>query len=350
MSGESHTSSALTHCENCGTPLNGPYCHQCGQHAIDYRRSFHHLTHDVLENLFHFDGKLLVSVAWLLAKPGKLTAEYNAGRRQSQVPPLRFYIFVTVLFFLGLHLLNHGHLIPINEQAVDMMSREVTKSMETQGTLTTAQQRRLAELIEAASEKKHGELDAKELDAIIRQVRTESAATAGAPPPKGRVHTNVHLDETTATGRALKKKLAAGELSFVAVIEAIEHRVPTLLLLGMPLLALWMKLFYRTCGRYYIEHLVFSLHLHTWLFLAIMIGSGYLDLASLGPAWLSSLAGWALFGWMVWYGIAAFRAVYGQSWKLTVAKTAGLGVLYVLTLAGLEIGLVSLTLMWLAYS
>ncbi len=29
----------LTHCENCETPLSGEYCAQCGQHAIDYRRS-----------------------------------------------------------------------------------------------------------------------------------------------------------------------------------------------------------------------------------------------------------------------------------------------------------------------
>ncbi len=29
----------LTHCENCGTVLVGEYCADCGQHAIDYRRS-----------------------------------------------------------------------------------------------------------------------------------------------------------------------------------------------------------------------------------------------------------------------------------------------------------------------
>ena len=91
-------------CLNCGAKLSGPYCSQCAQQDIEYHRSFYHLAHEVVENLFHFDGKFFASVAWLLARPGKLTVEFNAGRRQSQVPPLRFYLFVSVLFFLGVHL------------------------------------------------------------------------------------------------------------------------------------------------------------------------------------------------------------------------------------------------------
>ena len=39
---------------------------------------------------------------------------------------------------------------------------------------------------------------------------------------------------------------------------------------------------------------IFSLHLHTWLFLVIMVGNGYLKLASLGPSWLDNVLGWAL--------------------------------------------------------
>ena len=31
----------LTHCENCGAPLTGEFCSNCGQHAIDYRRSLY---------------------------------------------------------------------------------------------------------------------------------------------------------------------------------------------------------------------------------------------------------------------------------------------------------------------
>uniref|UniRef100_UPI00404A33F3 DUF3667 domain-containing protein n=1 Tax=Cephaloticoccus sp. TaxID=1985742 RepID=UPI00404A33F3 len=83
-----------THCENCGTELKGPYCHRCGQHDFDINRSFTHTFLEALENFFHFDTKLFRNLIALLFQPGRMTAEFNAGKRASQVPPLpalRFY-------------------------------------------------------------------------------------------------------------------------------------------------------------------------------------------------------------------------------------------------------------------
>ena len=31
-----------THCENCATPLQGGYCHRCGQSAVNPIRDTHH--------------------------------------------------------------------------------------------------------------------------------------------------------------------------------------------------------------------------------------------------------------------------------------------------------------------
>jgi hypothetical protein len=44
----------LTHCENCGAPLSGKYCAQCGQPTIDYRRSFRHVIVDVLDSFLNW--------------------------------------------------------------------------------------------------------------------------------------------------------------------------------------------------------------------------------------------------------------------------------------------------------
>ena len=52
-----HSPSHL-HCENCGTKLQGPFCHRCGQHDFDINRSFIHTFFEALENFFHFDTKL----------------------------------------------------------------------------------------------------------------------------------------------------------------------------------------------------------------------------------------------------------------------------------------------------
>jgi hypothetical protein len=88
-----------THCENCGTELKGPFCHACGQHDFEFHRSFGHVFLEALENFFHFDAKFFRNIVTLLFRPGVLTADFNAGKRASQMPPFRLYVFVSVLFF-----------------------------------------------------------------------------------------------------------------------------------------------------------------------------------------------------------------------------------------------------------
>ncbi|MBS0631654.1 MAG: DUF3667 domain-containing protein [Verrucomicrobia bacterium] len=302
-------------CQNCSAPLTGPYCAQCGQHDVDYHRSFHHLTHDLLENLFHFEGKFFASVAWLLARPGRLTNDFIAGRRISQLNPLRFYLFVSVLFFLGLSLLNHGHILDIDRRELDHLPIEAEKNTQ------AAEQRAAA----------------------ARPPAPEGAAPAAKPASKLTVNRDSDL------GRRISDKLMSGALKPSEITDAIEHRVPSLLFLGVPLFALLLKLAYWRQRRYYIEHLIFSLHLHTWGFLVAMVGSGYLRLAGFGPGWLAAGAGWALGLWAVWYLLASFRAVYAQGWGRTVLKAGLLALSHAFILALTATLLALGTLAWFAF-
>lgn len=352
-------------CQNCGAPLTGPYCSNCGQHDIDYHRSFHHLFEDLLENLFHFEGKFFVTVAWLLAKPGRLTKEFIAGRRQAQLNPLRFYIFVSVLFFLGLSLLNHGHLIDFNRSEVDSLQQDITGELQDSDDrpvqLTPEQAEDYSRRIRAAAQSGH--VDASTIVEAIRQARAavkpaveaeakpeddHSADKPATPPAKKKQRgSRVHFDTKSELGRALEHKVNSGELTVSKVWDALEHRAPTLLFLGVPLFALLLKLFYIGSGRYYIEHLIFSLHLHTWAFLALMVGNGYLKIASLGPDWLSTLVGWAIFLWAVWYVLASFRAVYAQGWRKTTLKIALMVAAHSFLLLMVALTLAVGTLYWL---
>jgi hypothetical protein len=337
-------------CQNCAAPLRGPYCAQCGQHDVDYHRSFYHLTHDLLENLFHFEGKFFTSVAWLLAKPGKLTAEFNAGRRQSQLNPLRFYIFVTVLFFLGVHLLNHGHIFDFDRKAVDKVSGDIGEKVSQANTLTKdmtpAQREEYGRRLGAAIEAREGRFDPKIFSEIAEEVRRETPAETAAAKPKG--VPKITSDDSSELGREVKRKLAAGELTPSKIFDEIESRVPTLLFLGMPICALLLKLLYRRSRRYYIEHLIFSVHLHTWAFLVFMVGIGYFKLVWLTLPRLTGFFGWLLAGWMIWYVLAAFRTVYQQGWIKTGVKLALLSATYLFAIIVLTGIIIFLTVAWLA--
>ncbi|HWA09450.1 MAG TPA: DUF3667 domain-containing protein [Opitutaceae bacterium] len=91
-------------CLNCGAPLLGPYCSQCGQHDVDYHRSLRFFAEDALENFLHFDGRFLITVRCLFVLPGFLTMEFLAGRRARYASPLRFYLLTSFLAFFAVSL------------------------------------------------------------------------------------------------------------------------------------------------------------------------------------------------------------------------------------------------------
>jgi hypothetical protein len=88
-------------CDNCGTPLEGIYCHHCGQRKIDFRKDWNGILHEFLASFWHFDGKFLQGLLELTFTPWRLTKRYLEGKRASQIPPLRTYLFVSLLFFLA---------------------------------------------------------------------------------------------------------------------------------------------------------------------------------------------------------------------------------------------------------
>ena len=89
-------------CDNCGTPLEGEYCHRCGQRKIDFKSDWKGLSHEVFSSMFNFEGKLLVGFADIAFRPWKVTREFLEGQRVSKMPPFRTYLFVSLLFFLNI--------------------------------------------------------------------------------------------------------------------------------------------------------------------------------------------------------------------------------------------------------
>ena len=81
------------------------YCSNCGQEfqTDDSVKGF--LMH-FLSDYFTFDSKIFKSYFPLLFKPGFLTIEYLEGKRAKYIPPLRMYIFISIIFFIALSLGN----------------------------------------------------------------------------------------------------------------------------------------------------------------------------------------------------------------------------------------------------
>ena len=88
-------------CANCGTQLNGAYCHACGQ-AAHLHRSLLHLIEEGLHGILHFEAKGWRTLPLLIIRPGVLTRRYIDGQRTRYVSPLALFLFcVFLLFFVS---------------------------------------------------------------------------------------------------------------------------------------------------------------------------------------------------------------------------------------------------------
>jgi len=87
-----------TACLNCETPLIGPHCHNCGQHAHIHRTILAFL-HDLLHGALHFEGKIWRTLPLLVFRPGSLTRRYIAGERARFVSPMALFLFAIFLMF-----------------------------------------------------------------------------------------------------------------------------------------------------------------------------------------------------------------------------------------------------------
>src|SRR3954468_22366620 len=119
------TGPSLTHCENCGAELHGHWCAQCGQAAVEYRRSFRYVVADLLNEFLNWDSKFFATIALLIFKPWRLTNEFLAGKRVRYANPLRLYLLASILFFFAVNYGTKGiHFDPSKLDAKDRSELE----------------------------------------------------------------------------------------------------------------------------------------------------------------------------------------------------------------------------------
>ncbi len=89
-------------CLNCGHPFFGAekFCPDCGQANKGNKITFWSFVHEVFNGLFNFEAKFWTTIIPLLIKPGKVSRDYIDGKRQRYSNPFRFYLTVSIIFFL----------------------------------------------------------------------------------------------------------------------------------------------------------------------------------------------------------------------------------------------------------
>src|SRR6266480_3359258 len=347
------TGPARTHCENCGAELQGHWCAQCGQPAIEYRRSFRYVVADLLNEFLNWDSKFFTTIARLIFKPWRLTNAFLAGKRVRDVNPLRLYLLASILFFFAVNFGTKGIRFDptkfTEQKRAEVAAAIADKRDEIEAELTkenlTPEQRRKAQ---------------KALDYLTKptssatttptpeQTPSATAASGASPTAESAQQTYgpvgdrpfVVFDDAKSTtpferwieARA-KEKMGEHGTKMGLFISTMFSNLPYMMLCCIPLFACVLKVLYVRRRIFYIDHLIYALHIHTFFYAGLML----IVLATIG---LNRFAPGPIAGWLIallWIAFVtqiflSIRFVYRQGWFFSIFKFLFGGFVYLIVL------------------
>jgi len=372
-------------CDNCHAPVQGMYCSQCGQSIESTLKYFWTVVLHILEDVFSFDSRANRTLFPLMFKPGFLTNEYIAGRRVHYVPPLRLYLFVSIVFFISLklftindatgvidignsksnyqqieqhleYLRQQKKIAPAEEQdklnsRIEKFSTFKNDISKSTNLLLKGMTSELVDLeIKRLNDKELSEEQLKSLAALQTKINKLKAGEDIKLPGDPFSISNNSDDSLTFEFLSEKNNKRLNEFAKILTKkaekafkedpgplfqEAIE-KLPQLLFVLLPLFAALLKVMFIFKKRLYLEHLTVALHSHSFIFFSILLielftyTQQYLMESASFIGDILEIATGLLFIWMPIYLFMMQKRVYKQGILLTTVKFIFIGMSYFL--------------------
>jgi hypothetical protein len=295
-------------CLNCGHHVDERFCPHCGQENTEVKEPALGMIIHAIADYFHFEHKFFGTLKPLLLKPGFLSKEYIAGKRESYIYPIRLYIFISILFFLVI-------LADKNKP-----SAESNRSLQDQPTLITAPN-------ENSNKNEHTstviEPDASSVFSFVVETLFSWQVMDSTTLAYEKRQTALSESERDGFLKAafIKKRLLLKEDPHQRekFKEHWLHNFPKIMFLLLPMFALILKLVYLRKKKYYYEHFIYSLHVHSAIFIAIL----FTLLLQFGLTFIvdvKSWLNWILVIYILWYIYRSLKVFYESTRRKTIFK------------------------------
>jgi len=329
-------------CLNCGTILEGKFCHNCGQENLEMKESFGHMLNHAISDYFHFDYQFFHTLRPLFLKPGHLTNEYNSGHRAQYLHPVKMYIFISLVFFVLAFRGNHQVIKEVKEttttqRVADSVKRATVDSIGRKQHLTAEQKKAVADKLKVTPVSENGKIkyniDYNVGDQIdVLGVKIDRNGTYEEYLKKQEKLPPAERNNVIQRYIAHKSYDWAGQGKDAQKMftEGLQHNSPKVMFLILPLFALILKIAFSRNHKFYVEHIIYAIHLHCFIFLfliAVIIINMVLPHSWHSVSdWLQLLATLVV----IWYIYRSLRVVYNRSRWRTVSKMLGISLMYML--------------------
>lgn len=309
-----------TKCLNCTQPLDvtDRYCPYCSQLNSTKPLSLKDFFFEFLSSLVSYDSRLRFTVKDLLFKPGTITRNYINGQRLKYSNPFRFFLSVSIIYFLLYSMVNFFNPKSGNPFNINTETNEITINNQKGHFNFETSDEDIDEAIEAleanpATKKwadmirKKDSIRRSEEQKIDRDIRVVQGDTVNnhdfiARTKLLKKHGNVErffekfelfkdfYKETNikSASKALdslqlpetntniwlynkNKSIEKIEKDPVTFAQFLINKTPFFLFFFAPIFALFFSLIYIRRPQKYMEHLVLIFHLFSFIFLVLLL-------------------------------------------------------------------------------
>jgi len=326
-------------CLNCGDARSGRYCAQCGQNDRNYMRALLPMLWELIREAFEVDSRVPRTLGLLFFVPGRLSAEFSRNRRARYSSPIRLYLFASFVFFLVLSLavpdtmpdgavelggddLNEaGNPVEANPAQVDpILSVSAPQLAALKVALRPGQGQKVDDILGRPTT----DWTRTGVAMLARLMSSEDPFGPGAPADAADLVPAEDRDSALAAQPSPRRPGLLARAFATSVVDLMHDpgvfaqrfigNMPIAMFFLLPFLALALAVCYFRKRRYFVEHLVFAMHVQMFVFLVLSLAL----LIPFGP-----IGGWVnlvlILALEVYY-LVALRRFYRNGWIWTLIK------------------------------
>ena len=280
-------------CQNCGHLDSGNFCSQCGQRFTELNRPIKDILSE-LGDIVNIDSRIFRSIIPFLFRPGFLTREYLAGKRRKYMSPFRLYLLLSLVFFFLAQ--STSKKISGNDDDWLKITSDTSETVIRDDSLAIEMLRNDSLFLL--------DVDSTSSSKLIRKAKRRERLREGAIDAL--LNKNIFLTNFYQT------------ISYV-------------LFLLMPVFALLLKMLYIRRRVFYIEHLMFSINMHSYMLLVFSL----MIILSQVIKENSEHVGWMIILVPVYF-TAGMKRFYRQPlWKILLKEMILAGIYFIILLISL---------------
>ncbi|TAF10026.1 MAG: DUF3667 domain-containing protein [Flavobacteriia bacterium] len=270
-----------TQCINCETALDisEKYCHHCGQLNSTKKLTIKDFIEEFFANFYAYDSRLRNTFFSLFSKPGIAAREFCEGKRHHHANPFRLFLSISIILFI---VMDFGSALKDSSQEAENRNTNTKISDSLKTNLTSNSNPELINLNKKPTKEFHrdsiykaSELgnDSESLNhlnlklTIFRNYNIKNSSLSNEQALKNLGFKNNRVNRYLyEKAKSLKSNDVLREMG-----DYILAKLPFLIFLSIPFIALIFWVAYYSKEVNYTDHLVFTYNFYSFVFICLLI-------------------------------------------------------------------------------